>query len=41
MYFVLGSSHCRDLYSDAPTDVPDLRKARIRIRDIIGKWVTS
>ncbi|XP_020290763.1 putative serine protease K12H4.7 [Pseudomyrmex gracilis] len=38
---IKGSSHCCDLYSDAATDIPDLKKARMKIRDIIGKWLTS
>ncbi|EFN80400.1 putative serine protease K12H4.7 [Harpegnathos saltator] len=36
-----GSSHCRDLYSDADTDVEDLKKARAKVRSIIGKWLSS
>ncbi|XP_011706355.1 PREDICTED: putative serine protease K12H4.7, partial [Wasmannia auropunctata] len=36
-----GSSHCRDMYSDAPTDPDDLKKARAKVRDIIGKWISS
>lgn len=39
--FIKGSSHCRDLYNDEPTDVEDLKKARAKIRGIIGKWVSS
>lgn len=36
-----GSSHCRDLYSDEATDVEDLKKARAKVRGIIGKWISS
>ncbi|XP_014469175.1 PREDICTED: putative serine protease K12H4.7 [Dinoponera quadriceps] len=36
-----GSSHCRDLYSDTATDVEDLKKARAKVRGIIGKWLSS
>lgn len=36
----LGSSHCRDIYSDKATDLEDLKKARARIRDIISKWIS-
>lgn len=38
---IKGSSHCRDIYSDEVTDIEDLKKARVRIRDIIGKWISS
>lgn len=37
---IKGSSHCRDIYSDADTDLEDLKKARARIRDIISKWIS-
>ncbi|XP_033217325.1 putative serine protease K12H4.7 [Belonocnema kinseyi] len=36
-----GSSHCMDLQNDNPNDVPELTKARIKIRNIIGQWVKS
>ncbi|KAG7211216.1 hypothetical protein KM043_010532 [Ampulex compressa] len=36
-----GSSHCRDLYPDAKTDVKGLTKARAKLREIIGKWMVS
>ncbi|KAK2587879.1 hypothetical protein KPH14_003976 [Odynerus spinipes] len=38
---IKGSSHCRDLYSDLPTDPPDLIRARKVIREAISKWITS
>ncbi|XP_076623576.1 putative serine protease K12H4.7 [Colletes latitarsis] len=38
---IKGSSHCRDLYSDAATDVEDLVRARARVRKIIGSWISS
>ncbi|KAM0724395.1 putative serine protease K12H4.7 [Formica fusca] len=37
---IKGSSHCRDMYSDEDTDLEDLKKARVRIRDIISKWIS-
>jgi len=37
--FINGSSHCRDLHSDLATDPEDLKKARARVRDIIGTWI--
>ncbi|XP_012522919.1 putative serine protease K12H4.7 [Monomorium pharaonis] len=39
--FINGSSHCRDMLSDVDTDPDDLKKARARIRSIIGKWISS
>lgn len=38
---IKGSSHCRDLYSDSNTDAEDLIRARVRIREIIGSWISS
>jgi thymus-specific serine protease len=38
---IKGASHCRDMYSDVDTDPDDLKKARARVRDIIGKWISS
>ncbi|XP_011160112.1 putative serine protease K12H4.7 [Solenopsis invicta] len=39
--FINGSSHCQDLLSDVKTDPDDLKKARVKIRSIIGKWISS
>ncbi|XP_011160113.1 putative serine protease K12H4.7 [Solenopsis invicta] len=39
--FINGSSHCRDMLSDVATDPDDLKKARAKIRSIIGKWISS
>lgn len=38
---IKGSSHCRDLYSDSDTDVEDLTRARVKIREIIASWISS
>jgi len=41
IYYFKGTSHCRDIYSDVDTDTDDLKKARARVRDIIGRWISS
>ncbi|KYM93462.1 Putative serine protease K12H4.7 [Cyphomyrmex costatus] len=38
---ISGSSHCRDIYSDIATDPDNLKKARAKIRKIIGKWISE
>lgn len=38
---IKDSSHCRDLYSDEPTDSPDLIRVRKILRADISKWITS
>ena len=38
---IKGSSHCRDLYDDKPTDVRDLVQARAKVRETIGSWINS
>ncbi|KOC61505.1 Putative serine protease K12H4.7 [Habropoda laboriosa] len=38
---IKGSSHCRDLYRDSDTDGDDLVRARARVREIIGSWISS
>ena len=38
---IKGSSHCRDLNADKPTDVQDLVEAREKVRKIIGSWINS
>ncbi|XP_011866150.1 PREDICTED: putative serine protease K12H4.7 [Vollenhovia emeryi] len=39
--FMKGVSHCRDMLSDVDTDGDNLKEARARVRDIIGKWISS
>ncbi|XP_017887879.1 putative serine protease K12H4.7 [Ceratina calcarata] len=38
---IKNSSHCRDLYTDTPTDGQELLKARAQVRSIISSWISS
>jgi len=40
-YVIAGGSHCNDLRASQPTDPDDLKLARAKISDAVGKWLTS
>ena len=39
MIFILGTSHCADMYANTKTDPPQLIEARARIGRLVDKWI--
>ena len=37
--YINGTSHCKDMYADAPNDSDDLKAARLRIKEIVLEWI--
>ena len=38
--FINGTAHCANMYPANKYDRPDLVKARAKISEVVGKWVT-
>jgi len=41
MMNVADAAHCANMYPESPDDLPQLQDARIKIHDLIGKWLSS
>lgn len=39
--FFLGTAHCANMYPPAPTDLPQLQKARMTIRAFLNEWLSK
>ena len=37
--FIKGTSHCVDMYANQPDDPEELVAARLRIGELIDKWI--
>lgn len=41
IYYFSGTAHCANMYPPAPTDLPQLEKARTTIKAYLSKWLTE
>jgi len=37
--FIMDAAHCANMYPDSPSDTPQLKSARLKIRNLIGQWL--
>lgn len=38
-FFSIGTAHCANMYPEAEDDLPQLKAARVQVKQLIGSWL--